>query len=662
MIIEDLTTTGIVAIVQKVSEQATQEVLVRRAREHPNAPPLSWRHQRRLKKLVRTERAVAAMFEQDDLGVATLSYEIALHVFEEQESQRSQTLAHTLIAEVAGCLPASQRDGLLAYRLRVIKEAVDDVGEDVREVGSGVREVSQNVSDLRQFLTDRVINLQLNPEVLIAGPLRALGLEEEYAAIQSLEATDPTAAAARLSNVISRIADNGHREESLPFVKQRAQLLTRAGDVNAADAWLPLVKDFLSSGRGVGLHEPVQAWKTLVNGGNAPAWLGARIAIADALESWLYGDVDASNLLALAIAAIAAGDPEGTTWLVYAVESCLADRREASIADARDDLVAAANSSHDIGLSARLLLAVADATGNEELWQQMLAEAEPAGGRYPTDLSGLIHARRARSAFWAGRLDEALAEFRLATDCGARDRIWDDAADWASSAVHVMHLGDRIILGDLQALQEREQAFRAAGGGSLLSQADDLHLTALTYLVETEGGGGPVRRAWSALARYRRRTLVLGAVNQEIESHGLTGRLHLQLGDSDMAIGHFIKAGDLDQAARVAEKLTRFHDCREDVSALPHRQRAVALRVAAEEADLIPDDQVLQWAQTALSEAKKREFTLLGPDTDVNSYKLLQGLATRFPTTLVDELPVRPASDRRGRWPGWVGSLRWAAG
>ena len=24
--------------------------------------------------------------------------------------------------------------------------------------------------------------------------------------------------------------------------------------------------------------------------------------------------------------------------------------------------------------------------------------------------------------------------------------------------------------------------------------------------------------------------------------------------------------------------------------------------------------------------------------------------------------PVRPASDRRGRWPGWVGSLRWAAG
>ena len=33
-----------------------------------------------------------------------------------------------------------------------------------------------------------------------------------------------------------------------------------------------------------------------------------------------------------------------------------------------------------------------------------------------------------------------------------------------------------------------------------------------------------------------------------------------------------------------------------------------------------------------------------------------------LPVRIGGHLPVRPASDRRGGWPGWVGSLRLAAG
>ena len=64
----------------------------------------------------------------------------------------------------------------------------------------------------------------------------------------------------------------------------------------------------------------------------------------------------------------------------------------------------------------------------------------------------------------------------------------------------------------------------------------------------------------------------------------------------------------------------------------------MALSVAAAEADLIPDEQVSRWAEIALAEAKKRDYTLSGPDTYVSSYKLLEGLATRFPLRLLNDL------------------------
>ena len=135
-----------------------------------------------------------------------------------------------------------------------------------------------------------------------------------------------------------------------------------------------------------------------------------------------------------------------------------------------------------------------------------------------------------------------MAQFRLAYEQGAHARLWEDAADWAKTSIHVLNLGDVIDLGDLEALNQRETAFRGAGEGSLLSHSDDAQFAALAALVEIESGGRSIRAARSALRRYQRRSLVLGAVDQEITAHDLLGRLYMHLNDSDSAIGHFIKS------------------------------------------------------------------------------------------------------------------------
>jgi hypothetical protein len=602
------------------------------------APTLSRRQCRRLKRLLGVQQAADAMFEQDDAAAVALSRIIAGSVFNEPESSKSFALGQILITELPACLTASEWAAVSAYKLRGIQESVDDVGVRVDEVGDDVRVVSRNVDDLKRLLTERDNAAQPNPGALFEEVLQTLGLKGEHDAIQAMEAKEPAGAAARLSKVIERVAAEGHRAQARPLIRQRATLLTRAGQVNAADAWLPIVDDFLTLGFGNGLHEPIQAWQSLLNREGTPPWLRARIEIVNALEDWVYGDVPPDTLLPLAQAAAASGDPASARWLMHSAESCLVDQCLAAVAEASEDLLPAARAAEDTEAALRLSLAVADSTANAKLWSELLEEADREGSRYAPGQCALVHARRARHAYWAGDLERTLAEYRVSIDGAVAARTWEDAADWSDAASHVINLGDTIDLNDLQELARRQAAFKSGGGGSVIDKARDYHLAALTSLIEMETGGATARVARGELRLYLRRSLLRGAVTEETTAHVLTGRLFMQLADPNSAVGHLIRGVDMKQAAKAAAELTKFHDCFESLTSGPRRQRAIAFRVAAVEADLIPDAQVTRWATTALMEAKRRDFTLFGPDTYVNAYRLIEGLTTRFPPALMDEL------------------------
>ncbi len=226
------------------------------------APTLNRRQRRRLIRQLGVQEAADAMFEQDDRGAAALSRMIAKPVFGEAESPKSFALAQILIAELPACLTATEWAAVSAYKLRVIQESVDDVGARVDEVGGDVQLVSKSIDDLRQLLIARDDAPSTNPAALIQEILETLGLRDEYLAIEAMEATDPASAAPRLSKIIERVTAEGHQAQARPLIKQRAALLTRAGAINAADAWLPIVDDFLKLGLGGGLHEPLKAWQS----------------------------------------------------------------------------------------------------------------------------------------------------------------------------------------------------------------------------------------------------------------------------------------------------------------------------------------------------------------------------------------------------------------
>jgi hypothetical protein len=634
----DKTVSGIVTVVRKVTAPTTRDRLVSRALRHPMAPTLNRRQRRRLIRQLGVQEAADAMFEQDDRGATALSRMIARPAFGEAESPKSFALAQILIAELPACLTATEWAAVSAYKLRVIQESVDDVGARVDEVGGDLQLVSKSIDDLRQLLIARDDAPSANPAALIQEILETLGLRDEYLAIEAMEATDPASAAARLSKIIERVTAEGHQAQARPLIKQRAASLTRAGAINAADAWLPIVDDFLKLGLGGGLHEPLKAWQSLLERNDAPPWLRARLEIVNALENWVYGEVRAEALIPLAQAAMAAGDPAAVRWLMHAAESCLVDRSRAPVAAVCNDLIRASQATEDTEAAVRLSLAVADSAADPMIWAQLLEDADRDNARYSPQECALVHARRARNAYWAGDLPLALAHYRVAIERAAAARTWEDAADWSDAVTHLMNLSYTINLTDLTEVSRKQAAFKSAGGGSAIEGARDFHLAALASLIEVKPGGSGARSARGELRKYVRRSLLRAAVTEEITAHALTGRLFMQIADADSAIEHLILGADLDQAVKAASVLKKFHDCYDNMISGPRRQRAIAFRVAAEEADFIPEGEVGRWAEAALTEAKRQEFTISGPDTYVNAYKLIEGLSTRFPPALVDEL------------------------
>ncbi|WP_016888802.1 hypothetical protein [Mycobacteroides abscessus] len=569
--------------------------------------------------------------DQDPDGARALSAVIAARVFKEPESDRSRLIAEAMIAEFARCVDATENAVLSAYQQRLIRQTLMVQIEKLDDL-------ERAVTGVQRTLTDTYV--RIDPEVLLSGPLEGLKLTPDYQAVLDCERTDPGAAAVRLWAIIGRIEETGQVRLARTFRVKHADLLVAARQyAQAADAWLPMVEDYLTAGHGYGrgASDAVNSWAAMANHDDAPAWLHPRRAAVLVLEHCWLGDRPASAALQAAITAADAADPAASTWLMHAAEACLADDDLDEITTHRERLLAAAAATTTPMIAARLKLAVADATNDETIWEQLLATAAPGAPGYKTELAALIHARRARNLFRCGKNGASVAEYRRALGEGTHARHWQDAASWTNSACHVLTHASSIALDDVKALQEQGIALREAGPGSLLDRAYDPRATALMKLVDVTATKGPARSARIDLRRYLRRSIILGELTNELEAHRLLGRLYQQTSQPESALAHHIAAGDATGAGEAAAKLAKYCGCLDAAQSPVAGTRAAALRAAARQADLIPDALVAQWARTALGEAKRGVCTFGGRDPYLSGYEVLEALSARFPDDMVLE-------------------------
>jgi hypothetical protein len=615
------------AIKVAVGEQTVRQRLVKRLKtklkEIPGAPTVGWKLRWRLMNLLKDRDVEGALMDQDQQGVEALSAMIASRVLHTNPSAESLIIAQALMTEYPESLGIQEAFGGLYYKVRRMDESINAQFERVLDA---IDQSGQTAS-------------QIDPDILLAGPLHSLGLTDQHQTAEQLGSSDPTAAAAILAEVIQELERAGYGPLAEPLHIQRAQLLTDAGQFAAADGeWLPFVDRFLVSGAGATADRAVSAFSALAKREDAPEWLLPRAAAVTALENWINGDAESDIALAAAIAASEAGDPAGALWLSIATEGPIALGEKQMVADVSEQLRKVANSCATANLRIRLRLVVAEAMNDEELWADLLRDAAPGSGRCSLPDSALIHARRGRYLFWSDQSEAAAAEFRFGVERGCRAQIWDDAAAWCRSIITAHSRANMVNITEMDNLRQQIRAISASGRGELRVRAYDPEVAALQDLLQAAVGRKRPRAARAELRRYLRDSVASAHLVDEIQARLLMGQMYQLSGHLERAVSHYIVAGSADDCRKIAAQLEGYFDCRGESQALQFQRRAAAFGAAAGEADLIPDDLVTDWATSALAEAVHHDGRPFGPDVWLEAYKLVAGLAIRLPDEHVDQL------------------------
>ncbi|WP_131832972.1 hypothetical protein [Mycobacteroides abscessus] len=615
------------AVKLAVGEQTVREQLVKRLtvklKEVPGAPAVGWKLRRQLMNLLKDKDAEGALMDQDQQGAEALSAMIASRVLRTDPSAESLIIAQALMTEYPGALGIQEAFSGLYYKVRRMDESINAQFE--RVLGA----IDQSGQTPRQ----------IDPDILLAGPLQGLELTDQQRTAEQLASSDPIAAAAILAGLIQELERAGYGPLAEPLHIQRAQLLTGAGQFAAADSeWLPFVERFLVSGAGRSADRAVSAFSALAKREDAPPWLHPRAIAVSALENWIIGDSESDIAIAAAIAASEAGDPAAALWLSIATEGAMALGDKHLVADVSEQLRQVASSCSDANLRIRLRLVAAEVADDEQLWASLLSDAAPGSGRCSLPDSALIHARRGRYLFWSDQSEAAAAEFRFGVERGCRAQIWDDAAAWCRSIITTHSRASEVNITEMDDLRQQIRAISASGRGALRVQAYDPEVAALRALLEAAAGRKRPRAARAELRRYLRDSVASAHLVDEIQAHLLLGRMYQQSGHLDRAVGHCIVAGNAGDCREIAAQLHGYFDCRGESRSLQFQRRAAAFGAAAGEADLIPDDLVNDWATSAVAEAIQHDGRPFGAEVWLEAYKLLAGLAIRLPNELVDQL------------------------
>jgi tetratricopeptide (TPR) repeat protein len=530
---------------------------------------------------------------------------------------RAKEVAQILHTCLFQALDTSRGHAGLAWKLDELSEAFD------RNNGTIIEALGESESKILAAISDT----SASPEgwVLLAGPLNALKLDNIRERARNLAGTDPTEAAALLTQIVDRLTEAGYAALTTPIEIERAAVLSSSDDLlAAAEAWTDLVVRELESGGRFNAMEGLDVLARLAQDADAPAWLKLRTAALSEIYWWYHApSADTTSIVAAAAECARAGDPRALTILTLACETTLDEYNNVALsaipAEATELLPGVA-----LDLTqARFACAMADQPGAAwPTWAQLHALA--TGSACNPAIAGLILARAARAKYLHGDLASAEQDYRLAVGQGCLAGKWEDAADWSQSAGR-MSVGASGI-GQLTGYADSASALRAAGRGRLLPSAFDPHLAALEEL-----DAGRPNQALPHLRRMLRESCVIGDLEGERIAHRLLGKVYADTEiEPQLTLTNYVRAGYIDEAESYAASLRHY----EDVSSLAHspvrETRAVVLRIATSQADLIPDTEVVDWFDLAKSEIDNAHPTWIGPQPWAEAYKLVAALASRL--------------------------------
>lgn len=464
-------------------------------------------------------------------------------------------------------------------------------------------------------------------DALVHGPAKITGADTRLAEADRFENTDPRAAAVQVEQAARLLADGGFAAHASVLLPRRATLLVRAGE---SDSGSRLLSDAFWQAMTVYDDSAVDAFARQLKTITETETSRALARIAEIALNLVRHPVDASSDISLGELR---DQPEtrlefGRLLLLLAQNSAIDPDdhwRRSHIADLRSQADIVADHGEDgAELACRLRIEAADVTGE---WAELLESARRH--HLPRPRTVLIFARHARHHAERGEPDIAAQSWEDATTQACLDRQNEAAAEYVFSR-RILHVRfDGLVQShDLQLVRSL-RALRDHGAGT----AERLEEKAMRALLENKPHVAvPLLRAFHRAAHSS------GAWGQLTRARELLADTYSDTQEEQLAARLFALAGLAKKAATLAKKdPNRYLDVYPCLSHPAYWVAAVGYRMLAEQADLLPDDQVAAVGESALAvlddaqAGKLRDTSFFAPSVVLNATKALASLAERLP-------------------------------
>ena len=393
--------------------------------------------------------------------------------------------------------------------------------------------------------TDRI---QL--EIIMRGPVRALGFDARFDEAVGLEQVNAGAAAFTFADIADRLSAAGYGGHGDALRRRAVQAYNAAGQYSDA------------------------------------AWLHTRIVL-DTLPAVLSGDPAHRTVLLLAAGAAVVTIAE----CALAVEAFDAITATADVLE-RSATVLRREADRTLRhLGVRLPLAIAEARSplgaDDAGWEELQREA--TGWKLDDRDAALVLSRYARTRAWAGVFADADAAWQRGAEFATRARLFTDIAGWLSCQIRLRY---RYGPTDLAEIGDMRQMIK------LLSEQPSERVVPIAGVREevldaVRRGNEELRPAALAAQRLRVLSAAGGLWEDELEAHSFLGDIYERTGDMLLSAVHRIRSGEAGAAGRVAtQREGVFLDVTPQLSRPAAAERSVACTVLAAQADLIPDELV----------------------------------------------------------------------
>ena len=442
----------------------------------------------------------------------------------------------------------------------------------------------------------------IRADAIIRGPIKHLGLGEDWSTAEGEMDSDPTRAAERFNRIANRLEATPFAGHAVRVRILQAQCLEQAGDystsgrVRLSVAWKLAESADLWTARGI--------LKDLdrIRGELSDALLRSARMLATFVQ-WRTDHQGPVDRLAEHFDHLRENDQDRVLAALVLAEECLANRRMDLVRDRASVLLAIADSLPDHSrsqlIAARLRCCVADSTGQ---WDGL---AMTARRHFDPGVTALVLARSAR--FLTLHLSPTAAKERYldAIQYATGERCYGDSSAWlyALRNVHLHFDGPSAGLGDFH---RSAQALEACGETSVIPSAGARELALAKFIA----------RSWpdalQAVKRFLWHSTTVASWAAETEAHRMLGDIYSETGRHSDAAQHYVAAGDGKKAAALAKRVPEetFH-FPPPSHPMPPWERAAAYSLIGTLSDLIPDEDATEWGKVAL-----KDVTVV-PSTDL---------------------------------------------